>query len=96
MLMGEPGKEAWMVPWKEADRRVRRWGFLDYKLAQAATVFVTLLVAKLVPKVLHIDAGWLVLGALICAAKPALDLFRSPQPAGPPKQHLDPLRRPGP
>lgn len=62
-----------MSIWKEADGRMRRWGLVDVKLAQMASVFLGLVIAKLFPQVLSVSTGWLVVICLAAGVKPAFD-----------------------
>lgn len=57
------------------DERVKRFGIWDMKLAQAAAIFFALTVAKLVPQIMVIHAGWFAALALLCAVRPLIVFY---------------------
>ncbi|MBD3867305.1 MAG: hypothetical protein IFK94_04185 [Acidobacteria bacterium] len=61
--------------WTYFDRRARRLGLLDTKLAQGATFCFALIVAKLIPQVLTINLWVLVVLCILFAIKPILTFF---------------------
>jgi hypothetical protein len=61
--------------WQYFDRRARRLGILDTKLAQGGAIFLTLTVAKLIPEILDISVWWFVTLAVLCAIKPFISFF---------------------
>lgn len=54
----------------EMDRRIKKFGIIDEKLAQAAAVFLTLIVVKYIPDILNINTWWFFVLLVVCAAKP--------------------------
>ena len=54
----------------EMDRRIKRFGIIDEKLAQGAAVFLALIVVKYKPEILNISVWWFVALLGICAVKP--------------------------
>lgn len=61
--------------WAEMDGRARRLGILDTKLSQAASMFIALTVAKLIPRITTVSAWWFVLLAALCAIKPLYTFY---------------------
>lgn len=64
-----------MSSWTDMDRRARRLGILDTKLAQAAAIFFALAVVKLVPGIMALDVWWFVALAAACAVRPVRTFF---------------------
>jgi hypothetical protein len=56
---------------EELDRRVKKFSFIDVKLAQGAAMFGALIIAKLIPGVRDLSIWWFVVLLIICAIKPA-------------------------
>jgi hypothetical protein len=54
----------------EMDRRIKKFGILDEKLAQGAAVFLALIVVKYKPEILNVNVWWFVALLGICAVKP--------------------------
>ncbi len=52
------------------DERVKRFGAWEIKFAQAAAMFLALVVAKLVPQILTISVWWFVIAAALCGIRP--------------------------
>jgi len=61
--------------WSYFDKRAKRLGILDTKLAQAAAVFLTLFVARLIPQLLRLDAWVFALLAVLCAIRPLIVFY---------------------
>ena len=55
---------------EDFDRRVKKFDFIDVKLAQFAAVFFMLIIAKLIPDIMNIRIWWFVALLVLCAAKP--------------------------
>ena len=55
--------------------RVKRYGAWEISLAQAAAMFLALVVAKLVPQILTINVWWFVLAAVLCGLRPFYVFF---------------------
>lgn len=55
---------------EDMDKRVKKFGIIDVKLAQGAAMFATLIVAKLIPQIMDLSIWWFVLLLVICAIKP--------------------------
>lgn len=54
----------------EMDRRIKRFGIIDEKLAQGAAVFLTLIVVKYKPEILNANVWWFIALLTLCAIKP--------------------------
>jgi len=55
---------------EDMDKRVKKFGIIDVKLAQGAAMFVALIVAKLIPQIMYLSIWWFVLLLVICAIRP--------------------------
>jgi hypothetical protein len=55
---------------EDMDKRVKKFGLIDVKLAQGAAMFVALVVAKLIPQIMDLSIWWFVGLLIICAIKP--------------------------
>jgi hypothetical protein len=64
-----------MSLYESLDRRARRLGIVDTKLAQGAAIFCVLIIVKLVPEILNLSVWWFVALAVACAVKPMLTFF---------------------
>ena len=56
---------------EELDRRVRKFSFIDVKLAQGAAMFGALIIAKIIPDIMDLSIWWFIALLIICAMKPA-------------------------
>ena len=56
---------------EELDRRVRKFSFVDVKLAQGAAMFGALIIAKIIPDIMDLNIWWFIVLLVICAIKPA-------------------------
>ncbi|MFQ5680283.1 MAG: hypothetical protein ACE5HP_12600 [Gemmatimonadota bacterium] len=65
-----------MEMWDSMDRRAKRLGILDTKLAQGAAIFLALVVVKLVPGILSLSVWWFVALTVACAIRPMITFFR--------------------
>lgn len=63
--------------WNYFDKRARRLGILDTKLAQAAAIFFALVIVKLIPRIMEANVWWFVLLAVLCAIKPLITFYSS-------------------
>ena len=63
--------------WEYLDRRARRLGILDTKLAQAAAIFFALVIVKLIPQIMDVSIAWFGLLAILFAVKPMITFFGS-------------------
>jgi hypothetical protein len=61
--------------WAYFDKRAKRLGILDTKLAQAAAIFFALVIVKLIPQILDVNTWWFALLAILCAIKPLITFF---------------------
>jgi hypothetical protein len=59
-----------MSLWAEMDERARRLGILDTKLVQAATIFLTLAIVKVIPEIMAVNIWWFLGLAVLCVIKP--------------------------
>ncbi len=64
-----------MDVWHHFDARAKRLGILDTKLAQAAAIFVALVIVKLIPQVMSLSVWWFVALAAAFALKPCMTFF---------------------
>ena len=64
-----------MTIWSYLDDRARRLGILDTKLAQGASMFFALTLAKLIPQIMDVNIRWFVILALLFAIKPFVTFF---------------------
>ena len=55
---------------EDMDKRVKKFGIIDVKLAQVTAMFVALIVAKIVPQIMDLSIWWFVFLLVICAIKP--------------------------
>jgi hypothetical protein len=55
---------------EELDRRVRKFSFIDVKLAQGAAMFFALIIAKIIPGIMDLSIWWFIVLLVICAIKP--------------------------
>jgi hypothetical protein len=55
----------------DMDKRVKKFGIIDVKLAQGAAMFGALIIAKLIPQIMDLSIWWFVVLLIICAIKPA-------------------------
>ncbi len=58
--------------------RVRKFTIFDLKLAQAAAIFGTLIVAKLWPSILDINILWFAALGALSVIRPAYTMFLKP------------------
>ena len=63
--------------WEYFDKRARRLGILDTKLAQAAAIFFALVIVKLIPQIMKVNIWWFALLAILCAIKPFITFYFS-------------------
>ena len=61
--------------WNYFDKRARRLGILDTKLAQASAICFAFVIAKLVPEIMELSTWWFVLAAILCAIKPLITFY---------------------
>jgi hypothetical protein len=64
-----------MFLFEEMDRRARRLGIIDTKLAQGAAIFFALVIVKLVPQIMSVSVWWFVGLAVLFAIKPGIAFF---------------------
>ena len=55
---------------EELDRRVRKFSFIDVKLAQGAAMFGALIIAKVIPDIMDLSIWWFIILLVVCAIKP--------------------------
>ena len=67
------------------DRRARRLGIIDTKLAQAATIAFALAVVKVFPQIMELSIWWFVGAAVIFAVKPAITFYGPKESRSPAK-----------
>jgi len=59
-----------MKIWDDMNQRIKKFGIIDEKLAQLAAIFFALIIVKIFPQIMEINAGWFVALLVICAIKP--------------------------
>jgi hypothetical protein len=64
-----------MTFWCYFDKRARKLGIIDTKLAQAAAICVALVIVKLIPEVMELNVWWFVLFAVLFAIKPLITFY---------------------
>ena len=52
------------------DQRIKKFGIVDEKLAQAAAIFFALIIVKLKPEIMNINIWWFVALLILTAIKP--------------------------
>lgn len=57
------------------DERVKKLSIWDVKLAQGAAMFIALIIAKLVPRIMTVNLWWFVVLAAVCAIRPVYAFF---------------------
>jgi hypothetical protein len=62
--------------WSNMDKRAKRLGILDTKLAQGASMFFALVIVKLIPRIMDVNIIWFIILALLCAIKPIFTFFQ--------------------
>ena len=55
---------------EDMDKRVKKFGIIDVKLAQSAAAFFVLVIAKLIPQIMYLSIWWFIGLLIICAIKP--------------------------
>ena len=55
---------------KKMNERVKKFSIFDVKLVQGAAMFVALIIAKLIPRIMDINIWWFIILLVICAIKP--------------------------
>ena len=55
---------------KKMNERVKKFSIFDVKLAQGTAMFVALIIAKLIPRIMDINIWWFIILLVICAIKP--------------------------
>ena len=59
-----------MKLWDEMNRRIKKFGIIDEKLAQLAAIFFALIVVKFIPQIMDVSIWWFVGLLIVCAIKP--------------------------
>ncbi|MCK4237200.1 MAG: hypothetical protein KAX38_08780 [Candidatus Krumholzibacteria bacterium] len=57
------------------DKRVKNFGIIDLKLVQGTTIFLALIVVKLIPDIMNVNIWWFVALFFICVIKPFYVFF---------------------
>ena len=52
------------------NQRIKKFGIIDEKLAQAAAVFFALVIVKLIPQIMNLSIWWFVVLLILTAIKP--------------------------
>lgn len=55
---------------KKMNERVKKFSIFDVKLVQGTAMFVALIIAKLIPRIMDINIWWFIILLVICAIKP--------------------------
>ena len=56
--------------WQNMNQRIKKFSIVDEKLAQAAAVFLALIIVKIKPEILNINIWWFVGLLILTAIKP--------------------------
>lgn len=59
----------------KVNQRISRLSLLDIKLAQGCAIFLTLILAKLIPEIMSINMWWFIGLLFLCAIKPVYAFF---------------------
>lgn len=54
----------------DLNKRAKKLGIIDLKLAQMTGAFFALVIAKLIPQIMGISIWWFVVLGILCAIKP--------------------------
>lgn len=57
------------------NQRVKRFSFFDIKLVQGTTIFMILILVKLIPQIMEINILWFIVLLVICVIKPFYVFF---------------------
>ena len=52
------------------NQRIKKFGIVDEKLAQAAAIFFALIIVKMIPQIMDLNVWWFVFLLILCAIKP--------------------------
>ena len=55
---------------EDLNQRVKKFSFIDIKLAQAASIFFALIIVKLIPQIMNVCIWWFIVLLILCAIKP--------------------------
>jgi len=55
---------------EDLNQRVRKFDFVDIKLAQFCAFFLALVIAKIIPDLMDISIWWFIVLLILCAIKP--------------------------
>jgi len=55
---------------KKMNERVKKFNIFDVKLVQGTAMFVALIIAKLIPRIMEINIWWFIILLVICTIKP--------------------------
>jgi hypothetical protein len=64
-----------MIIWDYFDKRAKRLGILDTKLAQAAAICVAFVMVKLFPQIMELNVWWFIVLGVIFAIKPLVTFY---------------------
>lgn len=57
------------------NQRVKKFSFFDIKLVQGTTIFMILILVKLIPQIMEINILWFIVLFVICVIKPFYVFF---------------------
>lgn len=52
------------------NQRVKRLTFFDLQLVKLGNIFLALIIVKIIPDIMDVDAGWFVMFFILCTVKP--------------------------
>jgi len=55
---------------EDLNRRVRKFDFVDVKLAQFCAFFLAFVIAKIIPDIMNLSIWWFIVLLVLCAIKP--------------------------
>lgn len=60
---------------QDMNERVRKLNIFDIKLVQGCTMFMVLIIVKLIPQIMTINIWWFVILLVLCAFRPLYVFF---------------------
>jgi hypothetical protein len=60
---------------QDMNERVRKLNIFDIKLIQGCTMFMVLIIVKLIPQIMTINIWWIVILLVLCAIRPLYVFF---------------------
>lgn len=64
-----------MDVFENMNQRVSKLGLIDMKLAQGCSIFLTLIIVKILPEIMNVNIWWFIGLLILCAIKPVYGFF---------------------